>query len=80
MKHPLTPMDGSPAALRTLAVALQVLHCRTDAQVHESSVQVPTLPCWPGRPSELRGEGAKPLVPADSKTLAAGMACVQCHP
>jgi len=83
MKNPLIPIDGSPAALRALAFALHVLRERTDVRVHVLNVQAPMLHPWPGKlvspdmiAAELRSDGAKLLVQAETMALAAGMACV----
>ena len=83
MKKPLIPIDGSPAALRALAFALNAMFGRSDAQVHVLNVQAPKLHPWPGKlispdmiAADLRSDGAKLLEPAQAMALAAGTACV----
>ena len=83
MINALIPIDGSPAALRALAVALHALRSHPDAQVHLLNVQAPLLHPWPGKlvspdmiDAELRSDGEKLLVQAEIMALAAGIACV----
>ena len=83
MKKPLIPIDGSPAALRALAFALNAMFGRSDAQVHVLNVQAPKLHPWPGKlispdmiAAELRSDVAELLEPAQAMALAAGTACV----
>ena len=83
MNNLLVPIDGSPAALRALAFALQVVHGRPDARVHLLNVQAPLLQAGPSKlvspdmiDAELRGEGEKRLVQAEIMALSASVACV----
>ena len=83
MKNPLIPIDGSPSALRALALAIDAVRGQPDGQVHVLNVQAPTLHPWPGKlvspdliASELRSEGEKLLVQPEIMALAEGLACV----
>jgi len=83
MKNPLIPIDGSPAALRALALALDAVRGHADGQVHLLNVQGPMLHPWPGKlvspdmiAAELRSEGEKLLVQPKIMALAEGLACV----
>lgn len=83
MKNPLIPIDGSPAALRALALALEAVRDRATGQVHVLNVQAPKLHPWPGKlvppdmiAAELRSEGEKLLVQPQGMARAAGLACV----
>ena len=83
MKNPLIPIDGSPAALRALALALDAVRGHADGQVHLLNVQGPMLHPWPGKlvspdmiAAELRSEGEKLLVQPEIMALAEGLACV----
>ena len=83
MKNPLIPIDGSPAALRALALALDAVRGQADGQVHLLNVQGPMLHTWPAKlvspdmiAAELRSEGEKLLVQPKIMALAEGLACV----
>jgi nucleotide-binding universal stress UspA family protein len=83
MKNPLIPIDGSPAALRALALALDAVRGQAEGRVHVLNVQAPVLHPWPGKlvspdmiTAELRSEGEKLLVQPETMALAAGLACV----
>jgi len=83
MNDALIPIDGSPAALRALAFALQETHSPLGARVHVLNVQAALVQPWPGRlvspdmiTAELRSDGEKLLVQAETMVLAAGVACV----
>jgi len=83
IKNPLIPTDGSPAALRALALALDAVRGHADEQVHLLNVQGPMLHPWPGKlvsldmiAAELRSEGEKLLVQPKIMALAEGLACV----
>ena len=83
MNNLLVPIDGSPAALRALAFALQLVHGRPDARVHLLNVQAPLLQPGPSKlvspdmiDAELRGEGEKRLVQAEIMALSASVACL----
>lgn len=82
-EDPLIPIDGSPAALRALAWALEVVRGHADGQVHVLNVQSPMLHPWPGRllspdmiAAELRSEGQKLLVQPEIMARAEGLARV----
>jgi len=83
MKNPLIPIDGSPAALRALALTLDAVRGHADGQVHLLNVQGPMLHPWPGKlvspdmiAAEWRSEGEKLLVQPEIMALAEGLACV----
>lgn len=83
MQNPLIPIDGSPAALRALALALDAVRGRADGRIHVLNVQAPMLHPWPGKlvppdmiAAELRSQGEKLLVQAEIMALAEGLACV----
>lgn len=83
MKNPLIPIDGSPAALRALALALDAMRGQAEARVHVLNVQAPLLHPWPGKlvspdmiAAELRSQGEKMLVQPEIMAVAAGIACV----
>jgi len=83
MKNPLIPIDGSPAALRALALTLDAVRGHADGQVHLLNVQGPMLHPWPGKlvspdmiAAEWRSEGEKLLVQPKIMALAEGLACV----
>lgn len=83
MKNPLIPIDGSPAALRALAVALEAMRGQAEGRIHVLNVQAPVLHPWPDKlvspdmiAAELRREGEKLLVQPETMALAAGLACV----
>lgn len=83
MKNPLIPIDGSAAALRALALALDAARGQAEGRVHVLNVQAPVLHPWPGKlvspgmiAAELRSEGEKLLVQPETMARAAGLACV----
>ncbi|WP_088285528.1 universal stress protein [Ideonella sp. A 288] len=83
MKNALIPIDGSPAALRALALALDTVRGQAEGQVHVLNVQAPMLHPWPGKlvspdmiAAELHSQGEKLLAQPGSMALAEGIACV----
>ncbi len=83
MKNPLIPIDGSAAALRALALALDAVRGHAGGRVHVLNVQAPMLQAWPGKlvspdmiAAELRSEGEKLLVQPKNMAAAEGRACV----
>lgn len=83
MKKPLIPIDGSAAALRALALALNAVRGQAGRQVHVLNVQAPMLHPWPGKlvspdmiAAELCSAGEKLLVQPEIMSLAEGIACV----
>lgn len=82
MKCALIPIDGSAAALRALAHALQCLAPGEGSEVHLLNVQAPLRHALPNpllspdvEQAELRHSGEQLLLPALAQASAAGRRC-----
>jgi nucleotide-binding universal stress UspA family protein len=83
MKRALIPIDGSAAALRALAHALDDLAPGEDSEVHLLNVQAPLIHALPNPllspdvvEAELRHSGEQLLAPALAQARAAGWRAV----
>jgi nucleotide-binding universal stress UspA family protein len=81
MKHPLVPIDGSPASLRAFDHALAELAGRPGAELLLLNVQAPLIQPWPGKlvspdmvEAEQQAEGRRLLQPVRERARDAGVA------